>query len=144
MKNFLHTLPYFLLFLIGSYISPKSFGQCMCSGAVPATALTHYYFLDTTNIPTSIISFPKFDPAVGILSCVTFNDTLSLVTSSEVINDAPVAVTYRFLLNVTNDISGPGVSINESANRNYGPSLLADSASAGKSIVYGPDTLFKN
>ena len=48
-----------------------------------------------------------------------------LISTSEVTNTASVPVTYRFLLNVTNDFSGPGVSVNESANRNYGPTLFS-------------------
>lgn len=143
MKNYLHTLPYFLLFLVLAYIPPKSYAQCLCSGGDPATPLTYYYKLDTSNGASATISFPKFDPAVGILSCVRFNDTLSLVTISEVINMSPFAVTYRFLLNVTNNITGPGISISESATRNYGPTVLAGSGSGGDRTTYGPDTLFE-
>ncbi|RYY10367.1 MAG: T9SS type A sorting domain-containing protein, partial [Chitinophagaceae bacterium] len=59
-------------------------------------------------------------------------------------NTASVPVTYRFLLNVTNDFSGPGVSVNESANRNYGPTLLQPYGNTGDRTIYGPDTLFKS
>jgi hypothetical protein len=126
-----------------AYGPSTSYGQCLCSGGDPATPLTYYYKLDTTDVPTATISFPKFNPSVGILSCVTLDDTLSLVSNSNVINEASVAVTYRFLLSVNNDIDGPGISINESATRNYGPTLLSRFGDPLDRTVYGPDTLFK-
>lgn len=144
MKNYIHTLSYFLLLFLLTSVPRSSFAQCTCSGGDPATPLTYYYVLDTTDAPTSTITFPKFNPSTGILSCIRFRDTLSLVSTSDVINTASVPVSYRFLLSVTNDISGPGVSVNESATRNYGPTLLAQAGDAGDRTVYGPDTLFKH
>lgn len=143
MKNFLHALPYFLLFLVLAYIPPKSYSQCSCSGGDPATPLTYYYTLDTTDAPSSTLSFPKFDPTIGILSCVRFMDTLSLISTSNVMNTATVDISYKFLLNVTNNIAGPGISVNESAIRNYGPTLLTQTGDIGDHAAYGPDTLFK-
>ena len=143
MKNYLHTLPYFLLLLILAYIPPKTYAQCTCAGGDPATPLTYYVPLDTTDAPSSTISFPKFNPSLGVLACVRFRDTLSLISTSDVINTASVPVTYRFLLSVTNDITGPGISVNESATRNYGPTLLAQAGDPADRTVYGPDTLFK-
>lgn len=142
MKNYLHTLSYFLLFLLLASVAPASYGQCTCSGGAPATPLTYFATLDTTDAPSSTISFPMFNPSTGILSCVVFRDTLSLISTSSVINTASVPVSYRFLLNVTNDITGPGISVNESATRNYGPTLLAQAGLPGDRTIYGPDTLF--
>ncbi|MBC7830249.1 MAG: choice-of-anchor E domain-containing protein [Chitinophagaceae bacterium] len=144
MKNYLHTLPYFLLFFLLASITSKSYGQCTCSGGAPATPLTYYSVLDTTDAPSSTISFPKFNPTMGILSCIRFRDTLSLISTSDVTNTASVDVIYRFLLSVTNDISGPGISVNESATRNYGPTLLTQAGDPADRTVYGPDTLFQN
>ena len=144
MKNFLHTRPYFLLFLLLAYLPSRSYGQCTCSGGDPASALTYYYPLDTTDAPTTTISFPKFNPSVGVLACLRFRDTLSLISTSDVINTASVPVNYRFLLSVTNDITGPGVSVNESSTRNYGPTLLTQAGDPADRTIYGPDTLFKS
>ena len=143
MKNYLHTLPYFLIFLVLAYIPPKIYGQCLCSGGDPATALTYHVRLDTTDAPSSTISFPKFNPSLGILACVNFKDTLSLISTSEVINTASVPVSYRFLLSVTNDVAGPFIGLNESATRNYGPTLLGQAGDPTDRTIYGPDTLFK-
>ena len=125
MKNYLHTLPYFILFLLLAQVPRPSYAQCTCEGGNPATPITYFYILDTTDAPSSTISFPKFNPSIGVLGCVTFRDTLSLISTSDVINTASVPVSYRFLLSVTNDIDGPGISVNESATRTYGPTLLA-------------------
>jgi len=142
-RNLLNTLS--LTVLLGGILGPSaSEAQCLCDGGIAPFALKYSYTLDTTSMPSSVISFPKFDPTQGVLNCVSFFDTLSLVTSSHVVNNAPVSVTYKFLLNVTNDFSGPGVSVNESASRVYGPTLLSDSGTAGSQTVYGPDTLFRN
>ena len=143
MKNSLHTIPYFLLLLVLAYIPPETYGQCSCSNGDPATALTYYVRLDTSDAPSSTISFPKFNPSVGILVCVNFKDTLSLISTSEVINTASVPVSYRFLLNVTNDVAGPFIGLNESATRNYGPTLLGQAGDPTDRTMYGPDTLFK-
>jgi hypothetical protein len=143
MKNSLHTIPYFLLLLVLAYIPPETYGQCACSNGDPATALTYYVRLDTSDAPSSTISFPKFNPSVGILACVNFKDTLSLVSTSEVINTASVPVSYRFLLNVTNDVAGPFIGLNESSTRNYGPTLLGQAGDPTDRTMYGPDTLFK-
>jgi hypothetical protein len=142
-RNLLNILS--LTAILGGNLSPlASEAQCLCDGGVAPNALKYSYVLDTTNAPSSSITFPKFSPAMGILNCVSFSDTLSLISTSEVINTASVPVTYRFLLNVTNDFSGPGVSVNESSNRNYGPTLLAPYGDSADRTVYGPDTLFKN
>jgi hypothetical protein len=142
-RNLLNTLS--LTAILGGIFSPlASEAQCLCEGGVAPNALKYSYVLDTTNAPSSAITFPKFNPAMGVLNCVSFSDTLSLISTSEVINTASVPVTYRFLLNVTNDFAGPGVSINESSNRNYGPTLLAKYGDSADRTVYGPDTLFKN
>lgn len=122
----------------------KSFAQCNCGSGDPATPLSYYVKIDTTDAPTTIISFPKFDPDMGTLTCVVLNDTLSLISNSIVDNKASVDVTYKFLLSVSNDIAGPGISINETATRNYGPTLLlAKGNHPGDSTTYGPDTLFQ-
>lgn len=144
MKTNLHQLISVAALLLAVNMPLATKAQCLCEDGVAPTALTYSYVLDTTNAPSSAITFPKFDPAIGVLTCVSFADTLSLIASSEVTNTASVPVTYRFLLNVTNDFSGPGVSINESATRNYGPTLLAANGSSGDRTIYGPDTLFKN
>ena len=143
MKNYLQTIPYIFILLLLTQVPRPTFAQCTCEGGNPATPITYFYTLDTTDAPSSTITFPKFNPSTGILGCVTFRDTLSLISTSDVINTASVPVSYRFLLSVTNDIDGPGISVNESAARTYGPTLLAESGAAGDRTIYGPDTLFK-
>ena len=131
------------LWLIGFSFSARSASaQCNCSNGDPATPITYYYVLDTTNAPTATISFPKFAPSTGMLTCVVFRDTLTMVTVTEVKNLASQDIEYSFLLSVTNQFTGPGVSFTESAVRTYGPTLLTTTETPGDSTSYGPDTLF--
>lgn len=134
------------LWLIGfCFSSNGASAQCNCGNGDPATPITYYYVLDTTTAPSATISFPKFIPSTGMLTCVVFEDTLSLVSLTEVKNNAATDVTYRFLLNLSNEFSGPGISVFESASKNYGPTLLAAKGNhPADSTSYGPDTLFQN
>jgi hypothetical protein len=145
MKKDLHRISFVFLFLVSAIVPDEIQAQCTCSDGLPATPQVHYVVLDTTNAPTSTISFPQFNPSIGILSCLDFRDTTSLVVTSIMRNTAPTPVEYAWLLSVTNNITGPGITINQSANRTYGPDLLAEGGNTpADTIAYGPDTLFEN
>jgi len=119
--------------------------QCLCSGGVPATQVTYTNSFAPTNASPTTISFPKFDPSIGTLSCVTFDDTISGITTTNVWNLASVGTIYEFLLTVSNSITGPGVSVLDVYTKVYGPdSLNAMGVHPGDSILYGPDQLFNN
>jgi hypothetical protein len=97
-----------------------------------------------TNAPSSTISFPKFNPSIGTLSCISFLDTISGVTTTNAWNLASTAESYSFLLIVDNSITGPGISVDQTFTKIYGPDSLQANGSPGDSITYGPDSLFKN
>jgi type IX secretion system substrate protein len=141
----LYTVFFALAILLIANFPLSGFAQCLCSGGLPATAVTYYNVLDTTNASSSTISFPKFDPSIGTLSCVTFIDTISGITTTNVQNTGSTKTLYKFLLTVANNISGPGVNVDDDYTRNYGPdSLNAAGDHPGDSIVYGPDNIFNN
>lgn len=128
-----------------TFVPQRSFAQCLCSGGVAANTITYLDTLNPTNAAFSTVSFPKFDPAIGTLSCVSFDDTISGITTTNVWNLASTKTLYKFLLTVANNISGPGISVDEDYTKIYGPdSLNAKGDSPGDSIVYGPDNLFTN
>lgn len=133
----------FFLSLFCLLVQQKVFSQCNCSPGVPATPITYYVVLDTTDAPSAIISFPRFNTDIGDLRCVVFEDTLSLVSISNVTNTASVGVIYKFLLSVSNEFNGPGISVSESETKIYGEDFLTAKGTVGDSISYGPDTLFK-
>jgi len=141
----LYTVFFAMTLIIIANLPTQALAQCTCSGGLPATAITYYTPLDTTNAGSSTISFPKFDPSIGTLSCANFDDTISGITTTNVWNKASTKTLYKFLLTVANNIAGPGVSVDEDFTKIYGPdSLNAMGNSPGDSIVYGPDNLFNN
>ena len=128
-----------------TFVPLCGFAQCLCSGGVAPSTVTYLNTLSPTNASSSTISFPKFDPATGTLACVGFVDTISGVTTTDVWNLASTKTLYKFLLTVANNITGPGISVDEDYTKIYGPdSLNAKGNSPGDSIVYGPDNLFTN
>ncbi|HLK30201.1 MAG TPA: choice-of-anchor E domain-containing protein [Puia sp.] len=128
-----------------TFVPQRSSAQCLCSGGVAANTISYNDTLNPTNASSSTISFPKFDPSVGTLGCVKFEDVISGITTTNVWNLASTKTEYEFLLTVANNITGPGVSIAEVYTKIYGPdSLNAKGNSPGDSIVYGPDNLFSN
>jgi hypothetical protein len=132
----------FLLFTI--FLPFKNFAQCNCSSGVAATALNYHVTLDTTNASSSTISFPKFNPSVGTLSCVNFRDTLSGITTTNAWNQASAPYTYTFILSLINSITGPGFSILDNSSIVYGPTTLSAQGTPGDTVVYGPNSIFKN
>jgi hypothetical protein len=148
MKNYLHTLPYFLLFLVVAYIPPKSYGQCPCSGGVAPNVLEHRFQLASTPASTSIISFPKFPVGLGTLNCVTLYDTLSIEAQTGARNlDAASGHEPSFQLTLTTSVKGPNpvspsITINDLINVVYGPDSLQIYGTPGDSITYGPDTVY--
>lgn len=145
--NRVYTLWYIIIFLIIN--TPRvAFSQCNCSAGVPATPITYYKSFPRTNAATTIISFPKFDPSVGTLACLSVWDTASGVTTTTATNgDLSDSVEYTFDLNLTSALRGPsgsGINITSNATRTYGPTTLAPYGQVGDSTSYGPDTLFNN
>ncbi|RZL12528.1 MAG: T9SS type A sorting domain-containing protein [Pedobacter sp.] len=142
-RNLLNTLS--LTAILGGIFSPLATeAQCLCEGGVAPNVLKYTYVLDTTSMSSSDITFPKFNPAMGVLNCVRFEDTLSLISTSNVNNTSPQPETYIFNLRVVNNFAGPGMNVAEVAQRTYGPTPLAAFGQPGYQTTYGPDTLFTN
>jgi hypothetical protein len=122
------------------------FAQCLCSGGVPANTIVNYTPLPATNVAVSTISFAKFNPAIGNLSCVSLVDTITAVSTTHVWNKASAAAKYKFDLQLNNDIEGPGggISASSSFNKIYGPDSLQAAGLPGDSITYGPDSIYVN
>jgi hypothetical protein len=144
MKN-VYVVTFAICACLMTFVPQRSFAQCLCSGGVSPNTVTYLDTLNPTNASSSTVSFPKFDPSIGTLGCVSFDDTISGITTTNVWNLASTKTLYKFLLTVANNISGPGISVDEDYTKIYGPdSLNAKGDSPGDSIVYGPDNLFTN
>ena len=145
--NRVYTLWFIIIYVIVT-IPRVAFSQCNCAGGVPATAITYYKSFPRTNAAATILPFPKFDPSVGTLACLSVWDTASGVTTTTATNgDLTDSVEYTFNLSLTSSLRGPsgsGINITSSAARTYGPTTLAPFGQKGDTVSYGPDTLFKN
>src|ERR1700728_4065361 len=99
--NRVYTKVFIVIFLIVN-IPRAALSQCNCTGGVPATPITYLDSFAPTNAASVTLSFPKFDPSVGTLSCLSVWDTASGVTTTNATNlDNVDAVEYTFQLSLT-------------------------------------------
>jgi hypothetical protein len=139
----LKTIPGLLLLFV--ICTPhQGSAQCLCDEGQPSTPIEHIFRLDTTTASVSALIFPRFNPAIGTLSCITLHDTISIVSTLGIGNQDTAEVVYEFRLTVNTSVIGPGPRVyrNRFADRMYGPTLLDSAGVPGDSIVYGPDTVF--
>jgi hypothetical protein len=150
---------YIFLFLF--YLPQKSFAQCNCSPGIPATPITYLDTVLPTQASATVFSFPKFDPSIGLLSCIEFNDTVSVaVTTSARNTDTTTGHNYLFTTSISDVVYGPqnsgpfdwAASTQAGANL-YGPVFLdtdkidknpPQPRLPGDSTTFGPDTLIRN
>ena len=93
----IYTSLYALVLLFSISVPLNSHAQCTCSGGSPATAVTYLDTVLPTQASSSIFSFPKFDPSIGSLTCISFNDTVSVVVTTAARNtDTTNGHTYIF------------------------------------------------
>jgi len=128
----------------------SSFAQCgFCTGGIPATVVTQTILVGPSNSSSASISFNKFYDASGAtaLTCYSFWDTISAVSTSTAHNEDPDSTIYSFKTDVNYTIKGPaggGLSITEDSTITYGPDSLAAKGNPGDSVVNGPDTFFNS
>jgi len=144
MKILLLKVHYVLLLMAAIYLPGESTAQCLCQDGETPIILEHVVVLDTTTASNSTISFPKFDPAMGTLTCVMLNDTLSILSGTGIRNYDTQPTEYEFSLNVNTQVAGPSLSRVNSKTKTYGPDLLGAFESPTDSINYGPDTIYNN
>src|ERR1700722_17493981 len=96
-------LLYAIFCILTGFISANTtFGQCSCAAGITPNSVTYLQTLKSTNAASSTISFPQFDPSLGTLTCVKFEDTISGVTSSIIQNSGSTTTLFSFLLTVAN------------------------------------------
>jgi len=144
MKRIVRNSAVSIILLATLLLPNQGFSQCTCSEGEAPTPIEHVVVLDTTNSSSTLLTFPKFDPSIGILTCVSLHDTISIVSTLGIRNLDPTDKVYEFRLTVTTGVTGAGLSRNTLAEEYYGPDLLGASGSGTDSTVYGPDTLYNN
>jgi hypothetical protein len=119
-----------------------SLAQCACAGG---TVVTQVVPVDTNTAPTVLITFNKFaNTALQALSCITITDTMSVVSSTGVLNTITSPQTgVTFVPNVNYTVKGPGGVLGSNTSVvTHGPYNLGPSGSPTDYLLLGPDTLF--
>src|SRR5258708_9983684 len=136
---------YTLFILLAVLISlQKSTAQCTCSGGTIPDSLVYNQYFDSIVTTNTTISFPQFDPAVGVLTCFRLSDTVSTIVSYNLENDLPDTTIYNFETFRRSHFTGPGgfFSSVTSTPKEFGPYELSSNDSAGDNVDIGPDTVF--
>lgn len=148
MKHIYYTLISAFVCILALVAPLNSRAQCStCAGGIPSQTLEYTFILDTTTTSVQIISFPRFLPSMGTLTCVTFYDTTTAIITSGARNHDPLSGQWgNFLLVVSNNITGPSVNYSSPVTKPYGPDSLHafGSPTLQDSITYGPDTIYNN
>ncbi|MEJ0082844.1 MAG: T9SS type A sorting domain-containing protein [Puia sp.] len=163
MKN-LYLKGFVLLVCFYLFNHSHLYSQCLCTGGIPATAVTQSITISPTTASALNFTFQQFNPAIGNLSCVTLKDTILGSSISGAINTGdrgtPVGYTgplpyagppvssdstiFKFLLALTNDVSGPGIDLSYDFSKTYGPDTLSYYGTPGDTVTYGPENIITN
>ncbi len=122
----------------------KTHAQCTCSDGSTPDSLEYTNYYDSIIATNTVISFPQFDPAMGVLKCIKLSDTVTTVVSYNLQNDLSYTEDYIFETYRRSQFTGPGgfFSSITSAPKNYGPYTLQPKDSVGDNVDIGPDTVF--
>ncbi len=145
MKN-LYTKIFILIctLLLQLYLPASLQAQCLCGAGVPATPMKQDVIIPPTTISTLNFTFNQFNPALGTLSCINVEDTITGFSTTGARNTGPDSTAFLFLLSLSNKIAGPGVNIVRPFNKVYGYDTLSAYGIPGDSITYGPDNIITN
>jgi hypothetical protein len=122
----------------------ESEAQCACPNGDPVDSVVHTFNLPQTADFLTTISFPRFNPSIGTLSCVRISGTIITVASLGIRNLDSSDRTYRFRYTQDIILDGPGgLFASSSVNRTYGPAVLNKYNTGVDSVLWGPDTTFK-
>jgi hypothetical protein len=150
-----------LLAFIAFFTASTVRSQCLCAAGIPATAITQSITIAPATASALNFTFQQFNPAIGNLSCVTLKDTISGISVSGAVNTGdrgtPIGYTgplpysgppvssdstiFKFLLALTNDVSGPGIDLSYDFSKVYGPDTLSYYGTPGDTVTYGPENV---
>lgn len=134
-----------LIILSGLFFSNKTIAQCACAEGAQPDSIVYTYSLNPTSNFTSAITFPKFNPAVGTLTCISVLSNVTAVANLGIRNLDSLPHDYEFLYTQAIGISGPGgLSGNATVSKNVGPYSLDEYGGVPDSTHFGPDTTFRN
>lgn len=129
-------------------ISPqRAQAQCTtCSAGYVVDSLVQEVHLSGILPFNSTVPFNKFDPATGILNCVSTRTTVTTTIEMDLVNrDDQTRVIYTMDYNRSTSLSGPNIAVSSSAARSYGPFDLGQAGVDPDTAVHiGPDVIFSN
>ena len=126
-------------------VAQAAVAQCTCGNGSTPDSVVHNFTLAPTSNFSSSITFPKFNPAIGTLSCVNLSANITAVSNLSIRNLDSVPRDYEFLYTQAVSFTGPG-GLTSFANTSlfYGPASLDAFGLGVDSAHFGPDTPFKN
>lgn len=147
MKNFylrLFIIPLFSIMLMMSY---KAFSQCP-NGVTPTGTAFDTTITVGSGHSTREIKFPKFDPLLGMVTCVKLTMTITgIINYIEFENNDVSPNIFNATYNRHDTLMGPGLSspMKLATLQNYGPYILDASDGVPHNgpdyTTYGPDTV---
>src|SRR5882757_2809628 len=104
----------------------KNFAQCTCGDGSTPDSLAYEQYFDSIISTNTIISFPQFDPTMGVLRCIKLSDTVTTVVNYNLKNDLGVEEDYNFETFRRSQFTGPGGFFTSmtSPPEDYGPYTL--------------------
>lgn len=145
MSNVYHKTGVLLCILFFALPFFASAQPCSCSGGTKPDSLKYRVELSGLTTFTSF-TFPKFDPALGTLSCMRMEDTVNATMSFELINRVDSRFDYNMNANISATVAGPsGFVASASYVSTFGPyDLGAAGIDPDTSVFVGPMTIFNN
>lgn len=133
-----------LSFTVILFFSEHSLSQCTCSDGSTPDSLQYSQYEDSMISTSMVLTFPQFDPSMGILTCFKMADSVTSIANYNIQNNQDSAIDYEFLSQRTSKIIGPGGFSNliTSTQQDWGPYHLQPKGSTGDSVNVGPDTAF--
>ena len=133
-----------LIFSIVLFSTQTARSQCTCSDGSTPDSISYNQNFDSIVTTNTVISFPQFDPAIGVLTCFRLRDTVSTVVNYNLQNNLPDTTIYNFETFRRSQFTGPGSFFTSvtSAPKDFGPYTLSPKDSVGDNVNIGPDTVF--
>lgn len=143
----LYTTLFSISFIAAGIFGPQRLSaQCNCPNGDPIDSVIYTRNLSGILPFNSNITFPRFDPAIGSLSCVRISGNVTTTLTMDLVNrDNTSRVMYEMFYTRVTSLTGPGISVSANENRIYGPYDLGQATVDPDTLVaIGPDVLFNN
>ncbi len=143
--NKIYTILLSFMTMAASLLPSGTTAQCACPNGDPLDSVVHVQTLGQTANFLTTISFPRFNPSTGTLSCVRISANITTVASLGIRNLDSSDRIYRFRYTQDVILDGPGGLFSfATIDRIYGPQPLNKYNTGVDSVLWGPDTTFNS